>query len=204
MKSTSFIFLLIFLVICSACNRPDYTHTKEAPPYTVSQIDSTLQAQWKGTSTPPPPTLFYGDYNFIVDNRSQQVFLHKKKHNWFCGTGVDFTKPDFIDLAPEDLILLTDKEVQNYFADTLTNLGDRQAIVLASLQDSIRLKEPRKLVDLIFLSRKIQRFNIRMVTEEEKVVLEHKNRNLPYSADSIQWSDNFSVPFYPPQEKSLK
>lgn len=200
MKLMSFVFLPIFLAICVACSKPDNTQAKETPPYVVSKIDSTLQAQWVGSSTPPPPPFFYGDYNFIVDNNTQLVFLHRKKHNWFCGTGVDFTKPDFIDLAPEDLILLTDKEVKNYFADTLTNLGDRQAIVLASFQDSIKLKEPRKLIDLIFLSRKIQRFNIRMVTEEEKVVLEHKRQNSPYSADSIHWSANFSVPFYPPKE----
>ena len=200
MKSTSFVFLLIFLVICVACSKSDYTHTKETPPYTVSQIDSTLQAQWKGTSTPPPPTLFYGDYNFIVDNSSQQVFLHKKKHSWFCGTGVDFTKPDFLYLAPEDFKLLTKKEIQNYFTDTLPNLNNRQAIVLASFQDSIKLKEPRKLVDSIFQSRKIQRFNIRMVTEEEKVILEHKKQHLPYAADSIPWSDNFSVLYFLPKK----
>jgi len=195
MKLTSLIFPLIFLVACIACSKPDYTQAKDTPPYIVSKIDSTLQAQWKRSSIPPPLPLFYGDYNFIVDNNTQQIFLHKKKHMWFCGAGVDFTEPDFLYLAPEDFKLLTKDEIQKYFTDTLPNLDNQQAIVLASFQDSIKLKEPRQLIDFIFLSRKIQRFNIRTVTEEEKVVLEHKNRNLPYSADSIQWSDNFSVPF---------
>ncbi|WP_239022867.1 hypothetical protein [Pontibacter mangrovi] len=201
MKIPSILLLTTLLLSCMACSEPDYTQAKQTPPYIVSKIDSTFQAQWKGSSTPPPLPLFYGDYNFIVDNDSEQIYLHKKKQIFrFCGTGVDFTKPDFIALSPQDFVLLTHREIESYFADTLTNLNDRQAVVLASLQDSIKMKEARTLIDSLFISRKIKRFYIRRITEEEEVVLNHKKQNLPYSADSIKWSGNFSEPNYIPQD----
>ncbi|NDK57300.1 hypothetical protein [Pontibacter fetidus] len=186
---------LLMLFSCIACSKPDSIQTKETPPYVVSKIDSTLKAQWVGSSIPPPPKVFYTDYNFIVDNKSEQVFLHRKKFMLFCGTGVDFTKPDFLYLTPEDFKLLSKDEIQSYFTDTLPNLNNQQAIVLASFQDSIKLKEVRTFIDSVFIARNIPRFNIRMVTEEERIVLEHKKQNLPYFADSIQWSDNFTIPF---------
>lgn len=199
MKITLVLLLITLLLSCVACNF-DNKQAKEVQPYVISKIDSTFQALWKTTTTPPPHPLFYGDYNFIVDESSDKVFLHKKKHLLrFCGTGVNFSKPDFINLSPEDFVPLTNQDVDKYLADTLTNLGDRQTMVVASLQDTVKMKEAHSLIDYLLTARKIIRFNIRMVTEEEIIVLNHKKQNKPYSADSIQWSENFSVPFALPQ-----
>lgn len=189
--------LIYFCIVLFAC-KENHKQENEHKVYVISKQDSIYKAQWKAAKLPPPPLLYYGHYNFIVDN-SGNYFVHRKSYGLrYCGTDIDGSKPDFIRLKPSDITLIDSQFINRFLKDSIPNMDHRKQIVIASFDNTLNAEPFIPLIKILTKDQKFLRCNIRRVTEEEKVVLNYKLSHKVYSPDSIKWSRNFSNVFEVP------
>ncbi len=170
--------------------------------YVITVEDSLTNLKWKAKRIPPPPTVFYGDYTFVLD-ADNKLYLHNKKHDIICGTGLDNTKPPFIDLAPQDFKQVNQTDLTRFLANTDSVNKEKDFVIVASYADTIKGDAPiYPLVKCMTNSGiSLKWWRIRRITEEEKTVLAYRRRNRNYDPEEIAWSTNFSSLWNVPETK---
>jgi hypothetical protein len=123
---------------------------------------------------PPPPSLIYGDYNFVVDS-SGDVYLHRKSYPFgFYDTEIDVANLASVYLGTSDLVQMSEQDIKNFLANAASNWDTKKYLVVASSNDTIQVRLIQSLIDSLRANRTITRWNIRKVTEEEAAVLKNK------------------------------
>ena len=157
------------------------------------------------SSVPPPPPLpatFYGQHNFIVSKEGNTFYHNKFKDRGWCGTGVDYTKPDFLGLRPKDLVELTDTNLEQFINKTVQSKAGTYRRIFASISsptDTITNKQFQIIINA-FREKGFRFYSIRKTTEEELAVLNAKIKNENYNSDSIKWKEEFGgIKFLPPK-----
>ena len=156
-----------------ACNVDDASkETKQ--PYIISKEDTLSNQRWKNKGMPRPPSLIYGDYNFVVDS-SGDVYLHKKSYPFgFYDTEIDVANLASVHFDTSDLVQMSEQDIINFLANAASHWDTKKYVVVASLSDTIQVGLIHPLIDSLKSNRTINRWNIRRVTTEEVIVLKNK------------------------------
>ena len=140
---------------------------------------------------------FYYKYNFILTS-DDKTYYFVNNHLFNCTPdcmGYDFSKPEFLRILPSDL-----KEIQlDSLKPTLEKIainktGRLEMISISSDVDTIKNKALQTFIDFAKTYNKDTTrigYNYRLMTEEEQVVLEAKNKNKKYNPDSVTWKGDF-------------
>ena len=150
---------------------------------------------------PSPPSIYYGNHNFILIDTSK-IFYHNKYVYYYCGTGVDFNKPPRLFLAPKSLTEIKIKDLQAFLSNNIPDNMFRGCYVSSSISspgDTIQNRGFKIIVDY-FKIKKIGRYVIRNWTEEEQFVVTAKIKNIPYDPSKVEWKVGFDIKFIPPRE----
>jgi hypothetical protein len=204
---TLFPFAFIFPVFIS-CDinqkAKDYFYVIKSP--VIHSVDSLDYSE----------PVFYGQNNFILYD-SKTIFYHNKCVFHWCGTGIDYTKPDRLFLASGDLIKLKPGELK-HFLETKFNWKNKHSSVrimsISSSTDTIR--NPAYSILLDFQKRHENMLvSVRKWTEEEEYVATAKMKKHPYESHKIKWKKGFSdgsesfeledvIRFLPPKVESIE
>ena len=182
---------LVILLLLAFFSCKEKKHPKDEKVYLIiHRNDSLIKAKEE-----LPLKFFYGDYNFILANK-QTVFFYRAR--WIriaCGTGKDFTKPGFLYLTPDSLKAISVDSLESFLK---FNLNDYDVLAsIASPNDTI--KNPAfPIITKYFQKNNIQRYAIRLLTEEEYYVSQAKLQKKPYNPDSINWEIGFDSRLIPP------
>lgn len=182
------LYILIFIVVisCSNINKNDLgiyyiiEHKK---------ID-------KNDSIPLFISRFYGDFNFILFD-STTIYVNQKSVLYFCGTGLDQTKPPFLFLKPKHLIQLKTDSLHLFLKENITDSiykNGRFSASISSPTDTIK-NEGFKIITDYFKANNLMRYEIRRCTEEELYVATAKKTNTKYNKDSVEWKIGFDRAF---------
>ena len=140
---------------------------------------------------------FYSDCNLILtpDNK---IFFHKKDSLLnCCDTGEDYNFPDYIGLNPVDLVSINEQDIVRKIQNaSVQKKDDKHSIQIALYSDTIRNSIFQNIL-LLMDSLKFDNFDVRLITEEEKVVIAHKENRLPYNFYKIRWTSRFSNTVFP-------
>ena len=164
---------------------------------------------------PSPPTLlplFYGNYNFILVDTSK-VFYHIAHMYYFCGTGIDHTKPPRLNLTLDSI-----KEVGiNNLNQFLLSLPDNSKTIdriffatISSPTDTIKNRAYQIITDFfkkkkftharfsLLEKNSLINYNVRNWTEEEKYVITAKINKTKYDPNKVEWNEGFDIEFVSP------
>ncbi len=188
------IFILTLATFASCCSDKD-----KGLFYVIKPIDV------KNESSEHDEIYFYGFHNFILYNDTI-IYYHNLPSNpgMRCGTGLDFSKPAFLDLNTDNVIEIQLNDLESFWRDSIL-LSDREKrfITISSTTDTIRNKALITLLKLSGFSKNNQ-LNIRKCTEEQLFVSEAKFRKQPYSAKNRKWTIGFDDSHAPPEQVTLK
>ena len=201
--------LFPFLFLClAACN------TDEAEKNYLYVIKSPLV--YSKDSIVSNELAFYGQNNFILYD-SKTILYHNKCVFHWCGTGIDYTKPDRLFMTPGDFIKLKPSELK-HFLETKFNWknkhGHMSLMSISSSTDTIWNPAYSILID--FKKRHENMLvSVRKWTEEEEYVATAKMKKHPYESHKIKWKKGFSdgsealeledvIRFLPPKIESME
>lgn len=155
--------------------------------------------------------VYYGDHNFIfIDSTTLYYYYYKRKLFW-CGTGIDFSKPLFISIKPKDLFEMPPKRLTEFLEKGIHTYPTSvpEIVSISSFKDTIRNPSIFTLLDKFKPSKKLL-LTIRIVTEEERYVATSKKEQLFYNPKNIDWKTKFgnqpppvlkTIKFLPPDVK---
>jgi hypothetical protein len=182
------LYILIFIVIisCSNINKNDsgIYHIIIHKKFDIND------------STPPFLSRFYGDFNFILFD-STTIYVNQKSVLYYCGTGLDQTKPPFLFLKPEHLIQLKTDSLQLFLKENITDSiykNGRFSASISSPTDTIK-NEAFQIITDYFKAYNLMQYEIRRCTEEELYVATAKKTNTKYNKDSVEWKTGFNSAF---------
>lgn len=149
---------------------------------------------------PPPPKLFYGNYNFILLDTSE-IFYHEKHQYYSCGSGIDLTRPPQLFLTPENLNEIKIKNLEVFLTSIPDSIisGRQFFASISTPQDTIRNRAFQIITDF-FKSKNIRFYNLRRLTEEEQFVTAAKIGNTKYDPSKVDWKVGFDIKFTPPTD----
>lgn len=148
---------------------------------------------------------FYGFHNFVLYNDTTIYYHNLPSKPYFrCGTGLDFSKPSFLDLNTDNTIEIPFGRLEAFWRDSIL-LSDREKrfITISSTTDTIRNKALITLLKLSDFSKKNQ-LNIRKCTEEQLFVAEAKFKKQSYSAQKCEWKIGFDDGQLPHEQVILR
>jgi hypothetical protein len=137
--------------------------------------------------------LFYGQHNFILFNHSK-IYYHNKNSFQFCGTGLDDSKPPFLELHTKDLTEISLKKLSQFLNQKIKkdhNNTDKTIISISSPKDTISNKALR-IIKEKFKNNKTIGITIRKCTEEESVVSKAKYNKRKYDCEKQKWEIGFN------------
>ncbi|MBL7710583.1 MAG: hypothetical protein JNJ86_16050 [Chitinophagaceae bacterium] len=177
------IYILLVLLIFFSCT--------EKKKQFVHQFDRTEILERKHK-------FFYSSYNLIL-TPNNKVFFHRKDSLLnCCDTGEDYDFPDYIGLNPVDLVLINKQDlIKKIQAASIQKRDDKHSIQIALYSDTIRSPDFKNILSLMD-SLHFDNFDVRLITEEEKVVINHKENNQPYNFYKVSWTSRFSNTRFPP------
>ena len=153
-------------------------------------------------SPPPPPPAYYGTHNFILIG-SDQVFFHNRNGPWYwCGTGVDYDKPEKLNLVPANFQQIKLSNLKSFLIDSVSNSemndGRKPFVKIAAPQDTIY--NPGIKIILKHLKEiELRRFVIRNSTEEENCVINSIIEKKPFDPNTCDYKIGFGgIRFNPP------
>ena len=179
MKNVLVFVLVGFLFGCAKKREEVKESAVILKPYIISE--KAWNGSEKNDSVPPPPPipgwLIYGTNAFIINSDSTAYYLQNKQIGMICGTVTNDTIPYFINLQPEDLVEISNKNIYDFIK---LNYKDdfRHVTVIASESDTLKTKFFFDLYkSLNFFKRDRDFFIIRRTTQEEDTVLKYKKVN---------------------------
>ena len=150
------------------------------------------------TTKPPPPVDIYLPFNFIVDS-SGKIFYYQQ-HIIFGSNDVVEELPAFINLRPKDIVQIPTNNIEDFIKlNILSSNNSEKFVAIALSLDTIK-SEPLSKIRMMFddTSNHVK-WLIRKMTQEEKIVLQYKEKNENYYPNDIKW-DSTKIRF--PSTKS--
>ena len=154
-------------------------------------------------------SIFYA-YNNIIIYNNQKIFWQDSKslsiHPMYkCGTGLDRSKPPFLDFKPANLHPLLAKNLEKYilinrFQENQTDsisicFASNTPFITGEISDAIlKLKQNHPRFKILF----------RTITEEQFFVAKAKINKLSYDAKKQNWKVNFNDSQIPSLEETIK
>jgi len=180
---TQIIFILFAVIFFFSC-------TEKKSKEFVHQFDRTKALGRKHR-------FFYSSYNLILTPDNKIFFHNKDSLLNCCDTGQDYNFPDYVGLNPIDLGLINKQDlIKKIQIASLQKKDDKHSIQIALYSDTIRNSEFQNIL-LLMDSLKFDNFDVRIITEEEKVVIDHKENNQPYNFYKVRWTSRFSNTVFP-------
>lgn len=141
---------------------------------------------------------FYSVHNLILTPNNKLFFHCKDSVLNCCDTGEDYNYPNYIGLNPVDLVAINKQDlIRQIQIASSQKKEDKYSVQIALYSDTIRGSEFEKIL-LLMDSLRFDNFDIRLITEEEKVVIDHKENNRSYNFYKINWKSRFSYMLFPP------
>jgi hypothetical protein len=135
---------------------------------------------------PPPPVDIYLPFNFIVDS-SGKIFYYQQQII-FGSDDVDEELPAFINLKPKDIVQIPTNNIEDFIKlNILSNNNSEKLVAIALSVDTIKSKSFLKIRMMFNDPSNHVKWLIRKVTEEEKIVLQYKEKNKNYYPSDIRW-----------------
>jgi len=162
-------------------------------------------ANWEDSLEEPN---FYGHHNFILYNDTT-VYYHKipEQIGQRCGTGLDHTKPPYLDLKPQTLTKLSIKEIPEFWKRNLTqNTKNRRAIISVSSPNDTIFNKALPIIQKLFRGEKDDHlfFSIQRSTEEELLVSKAKFKHKEYDSHGVNWKIGFDHGDTPIEYRTLQ
>ena len=138
------------------------------------------------TTKPPPPVDIYLPFNFIVDS-SGKIFYYQQ-HIIFGSNDVVEELPAFINLRPKDIVQIPANNIEGFIKlNILSNNSSERLVAIALSVDTIKSEPLSKIKKMFNDTSNHVRWIIRKVTQEEKIVLQYKEKNKNYYPGDIRW-----------------
>jgi hypothetical protein len=193
MKNTNALNLLVpvILFITVACSAPakEKIETFIVPERVKPVIDTGSSSE-----PPPPPAIqsYYLPFNFIVDSVGNLYFYQLQRHRFYCGTGIDWdTPPEFLDLRPADIVQVPSDQMEQFVKlNIFSHDSEDRQIAIAAFTDTIESAGITQMMALLKDTANHCRWFLRMVTQEERVVLDYKKSDRYYDAGMINWDSS--------------
>lgn len=185
--------LLILFVSCSP------KKDGENPVFYIISHPDSLQQGPANNVPPPPPIPFYGQHNFVLYD-SSRVFYHNNYVFHRCGTGIDFSRPPRLFLAPDSLTEIKLSELPAFLKTTILESGEdgyRMFTNIASPTDTIR-NPAFEIITSYFKTAGIKAYGIRRWTEEEAFATRAKVEHSTYDPKTAEFETGFDIGFIPP------
>jgi len=181
------IALLTFILI-ESCTSTD-------KPFIISSHDRTKELNRSHN-------FFYSRFNIIISPSGILFFHNRDSLLNCCDTGEDYNFPDYVGLKPEDLIVYKDTNLSK-LVDSISKLptDDNHSLQIASFSDSLNSKPFFNILKLL-KQKNVENYDVRLVTEEEREVVNAKINDVPYDFYRINWKSRFSNTVFPPPFKS--
>ena len=180
--------LLTFFIACSETNDTDRFQFS-IPVDTVSKVIAT-----NPNEPPPPPILkpYYANFNFLVDSTDKLYFFQQQTYRWICGTGLDEnTPPEYIDLRPTEIVIVPVESVKRFVELNIFNHDqDDRVVAIGLLKDTIVSEGLYNLTQLLKDTTNKTRWFLRPATQEERIVLDYKQRQSMFYPEDIHWDSS--------------
>lgn len=189
--------IICCLIFISACSQK----TQDSGfTYVVSSFN-----KLKDSKEPPPPSPpSYGPFNFIIDTAGQIYYyqLQAGKLKFLDGCTSDDKTPVFINLQPENIVQLSLTNIDDFITTNILHFeSEYKYIGIACQQDTVTTIGLKRLIDIFSDTANHSKYFVRKTTQEENVVLDHKQRQIYYDANSVKWDSteimlplNFTMP----------
>jgi hypothetical protein len=132
------------------------------------------------------PINIYLPFNLIVDS-SGRIFYYQQQI--ISGSNdVDEELPAFINLRPKDIVQIPSSNIEDFIKlNILSNDNSEKLVAIALSVDTIK-SEPLSKIRMMFKDTSNHvKWLIRKVTQEEKIVLQYKEKNKNYYPNDIKW-----------------
>lgn len=133
--------------------------------------DSINSARRGGPRRTTPPQGYYSGINFILDETSK-IYFHDKRIS--CWNSEYEGNPPIMNLKEADILVLSYEDVKG-FVDSIYGTFDPskwKVVEIASTSDTINMKSYEVLNEQINKERRFGKAPLRLVTKEEREVLE--------------------------------
>ena len=157
-----------------------------------------------GVPLPPAIQTYYLTFNFIIDSSGQAFYYQRRSRNYICGTGMDWdTPPPFIDLQPKDIVQIPYAAIADFIKLNILSVDPSDRLVsIASINDTIKSNQLAEMLIVFKDTSNHIRWLFRKATQEESVVLKHKQKQAYYDSESIIW-DSTKIGFMPTPEEMM-
>jgi hypothetical protein len=204
MKNILFAFIFVFL----ACNEKK-KNTFEY--YIISKEDAEVEKIVKERKAKYPlvPQEFkwYSNLVFVIDTSNVYVYQTVEEPNSVSQKIVEYRYPNFIELKPEDMITIPEKDFLSFIKANndlleLVNKPKNRAsfFQIASTTDTIKNKAFYDFEKFVGKEDNIY-YKIRRATEEEQKVINCKVNHKKYEPKNILWSKQFILGNFSPITK---
>lgn len=190
------IIAMSFFIIVTGCNYP-----KQHPVYSlVWEKPTVLDTNYVANGQNNPNSGqkikgYYTQYNLIIDTTNLCYFYNNgsRRHGGCCGTGNWFDTPEFIELNPDKMVVVSDNDLAAFLDVNLRkDFRGEIYLMVASPVDTIRQESYKIIVEYIKNKNNIYNVGIRLTTEEEKNVILCKKKNIQYNFEDYEWQTKFS------------
>lgn len=145
------------------------------------------------------PTGFYKQYNLILTGNNRVYYFHRKYRTMFCSTSeFDFSNPEFLRLLPSELNQIPQDSLKILLEKIYLDNTDGRRLKLISVASEVDTIRNQGIYTIIDFSKshfkgKVPYFlyTLRLLTEEESVVLHAKLENIPYNPIKVKWKNKF-------------
>ena len=199
MKTLAF----IFMILISSC---DLNQQKPNDTFIVPKLKRPLSnTSLDGLPLPPPIRSYYLTFNFIIDQSGQAFYYQRRLHRSICWTGIDWdTPPPFIDLQPTDIVRIPYNNIEDFINLNVFAVDSSDRLVsIALIKDTTKSDQLAKILIALENTSNHARWLLRKATQEESVVLDHKQKQAYYDSEAIIW-DSSKIGFMPTSEEMMK
>lgn len=139
----------------------------------------------------PPGPYYYSDVNFLVDEEGSIYYFKlrniKKEKSCMPIQKSDF-RPEFAGIAPDDITEIPAPEFETTFHRNIRAEYGKGFFSLASAKDTFYSSEWSQLMNRLESQKDVMwAWQLRKMTQEEKVVLEYKKSGKQYDPKAIPW-----------------
>ncbi len=178
------VFSIIFFAACQ-----ERTKDKETT-LVVSKIVNTKEPP----KPPPTPYSYYGCFNFIFDTDGTLYYYQRSyDRNKAPIRVIDFDSdaPIFINLNPDDIIIIPEDGVKSFIARNILKSGKTcRSVRVIGVTDTIKSRSIDALMNIFADTANHIFYSVRKTTVEESVVLDYKRREKFYYSDKVNWDSS--------------
>lgn len=188
-----FFFILIYITACKERgeNNKNIIQPEESDVLVIHNIDS-MKKNVEGFL----PIPYYGNHNFILANPDTIFYFSYRFGDNFCGTGIDYSKLEFLNLNLDVLQKLNTNSLDTFLLKKIKK-PDYDFIVVAVPYNFLKHSAAKTIKEFI-RKNKIKRYYFRKWTEEERNVMSSIRKQIPYKQEDYEWRNTEMVYFVPP------